>query len=94
MSLPVIVMTFPVRDETNNEITSKREYPDSVLLSGGIPVLVPPFTEEETHSALLDRADGLILTGGCDVAPERYGMEKSPLCGFIRHRGDFALISW
>ena len=43
---------------------------------GGVPLLLPP-TEPygEAAAAALSRLDGLVITGGSDVAPERYGQE-------------------
>ncbi len=45
-------------------------YVDAVLAAGGIPVVLPP---QDGHShALLDRLDGVLLSGGGDIEPERY----------------------
>lgn len=43
------------------------EYADSVQAAGGIPLLVPDVVEPDVP-ALLDRVDGLLLSGGQDVA--------------------------
>lgn len=53
-------------------VTSGREYLDAVAAAGGVPVLVAAPAEAE---ALLDRLDGLLLAGGEDVEPQRYGAE-------------------
>jgi len=46
-------------------------YVDAILAAGGIPLVLPP---QEDHAAVLtERIDGLLLSGGGDVAPERYG---------------------
>jgi putative glutamine amidotransferase len=46
-------------------------YVESVVAAGGIPVLLP--TVPGVIEAALSRLDGLILTGGPDVDPDRYG---------------------
>jgi len=51
-------------------ITSGREYVDAVAAAGGLPVLIAAPADPE---GLLDRLDGLLLAGGQDVEPQRYG---------------------
>ncbi|MBW0113728.1 gamma-glutamyl-gamma-aminobutyrate hydrolase family protein [Pseudonocardia abyssalis] len=48
-------------------------YAEHVGAAGGIAVYVPSTTDPE---ALLDRVDGLILSGGADVDPIRYGAAR------------------
>ncbi len=52
----------------------------AVHRAGGVPVLLPPQPlAEGVADAVLDRLDGLIVTGGGDVDPSRYGREPHPL---------------
>lgn len=52
-------------------------YFDAVTKAGGIAVLLPPQTVDADIAAqVVGTLDGLIVTGGGDVAPERYGAER------------------
>jgi putative glutamine amidotransferase len=55
-----------------------RRYCDMVAAAGAVPVLLPP-TTAVTHA--LARLDGLVLSGGGDIDPQRYGATKHPRCG-------------
>ena len=49
-------------------------YAAAVSAAGGAPVLLPPTTPyDAVAAAVLARLDGLVISGGADVAPARYG---------------------
>lgn len=52
-------------------------YTDAVLRAGGLRVILSPVPNEEV-SAIVDRLDGLLISGGGDIEPQRYGEEPHP----------------
>ena len=70
------------------------DYVTSVVAAGGIPFLVPPLTAASAGLVLAPAA-GLLLTGGGDVAPFRYGEETDPARGEVdeeRDESELALV--
>ena len=53
-------------------------YVDSVRAGGGTPVLLPPLGPGDDAAALVGRLDGLVIAGGADVNPARYGEHPHP----------------
>ena len=54
-----------------------RSYADAVLRAGGVPFLLPQLEPEHVET-VLDCLDGVLLSGGGDVDPARYGAERAP----------------
>jgi putative glutamine amidotransferase len=52
--------------------TASRFYVESILRAGGVPVILP-VTEPDVVPDLLAVVNGVVLTGGGDIAPVRYG---------------------
>jgi gamma-glutamyl-gamma-aminobutyrate hydrolase PuuD len=68
------------------------DYSDGVRAAGGVPLLLPPVhTESEVAdaaAAVVRRLDGLVLAGGADIDPERYGAPRRPATGPPRPERD------
>jgi putative glutamine amidotransferase len=56
----------------NPEMALGMTYVRAIEAAGGIPVVLPPLAARDTPR-LLARLDGLVLSGGPDLAPEAYG---------------------
>src|SRR3989440_11886905 len=56
-------------------------YVRALTRAGLVPLLVPPVLDPEAACAALDRVQGLVLTGGEDVEPSRYGAPPHPKLG-------------
>ena len=60
-----------------------RAYVDALLAAGGVPFILPLLSDAAGIAALLDRADGLLVTGGADVSPDLYGEQPVPALGSV-----------
>ncbi|MEU6816259.1 gamma-glutamyl-gamma-aminobutyrate hydrolase family protein [Streptomyces sp. NPDC046860] len=55
-------------------------YPRLVSRAGGLPALLPP-DDPALAPEVVARLDGVVVAGGPDVDPARYGAERDPRCG-------------
>ena len=80
---------------TNALVGVRMEYAEAVWAAGAVPLVLPSTTNAATIAALVDRVDVVLLCGGEDVSPARYGAEPSPRLGKVNLRRDaweFALL--
>ena len=61
-------------------------YYDSLLKTGAIPVVIPPYTEESDIEQVLDTLDGVVMTGGGDLDPQRDGYMLHPCVKLMEER--------
>ncbi|MFL2965870.1 MAG: gamma-glutamyl-gamma-aminobutyrate hydrolase family protein [Candidatus Thalassarchaeaceae archaeon] len=90
MSAPVIGVTTSVnvRDYETPEqavVMVPANYPQAIRRAGGIPILL---TEGDDVETLLARLDGIIIAGGRDVDPARYGEEPHERTDNLRPEQD------
>ncbi len=79
-SKPLIGLTpaYYEHKEMDRSILGK-SYTDSIQKAGGLPVLIPPIIDKSDLVQLIQRLDGIVLTGGDDLNPEYYGEVAQPL---------------
>jgi putative glutamine amidotransferase len=95
---PLIGVTTYLEETTRgvwNNITAVlgRQYLDCVVLAGGMPVLLPPVGRWTAQH--LSKLDGLVLVGGQDIDPSRYGQALHPATGTLhleRDASEFGLF--
>lgn len=66
------VDVYPERAYTN------AAYVHAIQQAGGVPVLLPPQLAGSAREELWRRLDGLVLSGGGDVDPARFGEARHP----------------
>ena len=65
-------------------------YVQAVRRAGGVPLIIPITADDAELQAVLKVVDGVIMTGGEDVEPWRYGHEPIPeLGGVYPERDEF-----
>jgi len=67
----IIGMLAPLADKQLDIYFS--DYAHSVIAAGGLPVYLP---SDVDPIQVVDRLDGILLTGGADIGPARYGAES------------------
>ena len=83
MQAPLIgITTFRrMKDGQVTQHAISEMYVQAVVRSGGVPVLIPADLKQVDAEVLTARLDGLLLSGGGDILPERYGSQPHPKVG-------------
>lgn len=84
MSTPPVIGLTTYREEAAWGVWRQRadvlpaQYAGAVAAIGAVPVLLPPTETPGAAEAVVERLDGLVISGGADVEPSRYGAEPHP----------------
>ena len=71
------------KEENGRNVRVRANYCAALAKAGHIPVVVPRFLTDAEMEALLAKLDLLVMTGGEDFAPARYGEKPSPQLGEV-----------
>jgi putative glutamine amidotransferase len=67
------------REETHALSWFNTGYYDSVTKAGGLPILIPPYNDDDDLKQIVSQLDGIVLAGcSLDLDPVRMGLEKHP----------------
>ena len=79
---PLIAITATTRDDAGtSRVRLNAAYVAAVERAGGVPLVIPPLARVDDATGILDCAAALVLTGGEDVEPARYGAAPQPALG-------------
>jgi putative glutamine amidotransferase len=77
---PKRILQTPESEPKVREMVLGLTYLRAIEAAGALPMVVPPLPEGAIGS-LLDRLDGVCLSGGPDLDPDTYGAPRSPDLG-------------
>lgn len=71
------------------EISLDARFADLIYAAGGLPLLIPPAQDGEGLREFVDLLDAVILSGGPDISPARYGAEPHRTTTLMHPRREF-----
>ncbi len=92
---PLIGVNLDVTAGPPQEVRLQTYYYEAVTKAGGIPVLLPPMSDDDLEE-VLQTLNGIMLIGGLDYSPLRYASHQSPTVEVahpLREDFDFRLAS-
>ena len=94
---PIVAVTATIREEDHpRRVRLNAAYVTALENAGLVPLVVPPLSDPAAAERILAGVDGLVLTGGEDVAPAYFGEQQHPKLGTVNEARDateIALIS-
>lgn len=87
---PLIGITAEINPATNM-CEANHEYALAVAAAGGMPVFLAPLSDSPSYiEDVLSSLDGLVLSGGGDIAPRTYGETSNhPSVGGVNEQRDY-----
>jgi putative glutamine amidotransferase len=65
-------------------------YFDCLMAANALPVFIPPLVKEADLAPLLDKIDGVMLTGGDDLDPRKMGLSPHPSVTVMSERRELS----
>jgi putative glutamine amidotransferase len=98
MMKPLIGLNMALQEDLMHDPLKARalchlKYIDAVVLGGGIPLLIPPYTDRSMIEPVLEKCDGFCLIGGRDYLPAQYGGHAQP-DGDLMHKRRHEFDLW
>jgi putative glutamine amidotransferase len=90
----VVTVTAMPALATPGEAPRHQPYLDAIARHGGMPVAIHAGTPPEDVAAALETMDGLLLSGGVDIDPSRYGQANRGSREIQRDRDDLESRAW
>lgn len=78
-----------VKSRTPHSLMSTGYY-DSLVTAGALPIMIPPLTRESDLLPILEKLDGVVLTGGDDLDPRKMGLSPHPSVNAMCERRELA----
>ncbi|HHX02761.1 MAG TPA: gamma-glutamyl-gamma-aminobutyrate hydrolase family protein [Tissierellia bacterium] len=82
------VLCWPMRDEKRIYDQTNEYFTRLIERFGAIPLIIPTFDAKDPVEPILEAVDGLIFTGGNDVAGFLFGEDPHPKSSYIDWRRD------
>jgi gamma-glutamyl-gamma-aminobutyrate hydrolase PuuD len=93
--LIVLTVTDPRRHADSELAIRKNElYAESITRNGGRPLLIDESSSDADRGAAMATMDGLLLTGGADIDPVRYGRPNRGSTGIEPERDALEAEAW
>lgn len=98
MSAPLVVIpgrrSSEARGHRTPVVSGGRFYADAIERAGGLPIFLPPTESAHVIESTISRCDAMVLLGGGDVSPTRYGQtERAQLFGVDEFIDDFEIAA-
>ena len=86
---PIVAVTATIREgEQPHRVALNTAYVSAIENAGLVPLVVPPLSDPDAADRILAGVDGLVLTGGEDLAPEYFGQERHAKLGRVSQARD------